>query len=65
MRAHFKHQSLKSFLMVEGILQFNEFEPLQLPFEDSKLHWDSNFQSGNPLGLCVFIPSHSLTFLGT
>jgi len=34
------------------------FLPLQLPFEESEIHWDSNSQSGSSLGS---VGVHSLT----
>ncbi len=39
----------KSFPMIYGTFQSNEFCPLQCLFEDSRIHWDSNSQSGSPL----------------
>jgi hypothetical protein len=37
---------------------------MQSLYENSGVHWDSNSQSGNPLRMCGFIPSHLPTLLG-
>ncbi len=58
MQAQFRHLSLKSFAMVFGTLQFNEFLPLQLPSKGLGVHRDSNSQSERPFG-SVWV--HSLT----
>jgi hypothetical protein len=50
MQVHFKHLCSKSFLMIQGTLQSNEFWPLKLISADSGVHWDSNSQNGSSLG---------------
>ncbi len=62
MRAHFRHPSSKRFSMKQKTFQFNGFWPLKLFFEDSKVHRDSNSQSGSSLGS---VEVHSLTFSHT
>jgi hypothetical protein len=59
MRAHFRPQCFKSFPMILGTSQSNEFQPLQSPSENSGVHWDSNSQSGSSFGSVGFIP-HTL-----
>jgi hypothetical protein len=58
MWAHFRHLSSKSFPMIYGTFQSNEFWPLQSLSEDSGVHWDSNSQSGSSLRS---VRIHSLT----
>jgi hypothetical protein len=59
MRAHFRHSRSKSFLMIQKTFQFNEFWPLQLPYKNWGVYWDSNSQSGSSFGSAGV---HSLTF---
>jgi hypothetical protein len=62
MQAHFKHFRSKRFPMIQGTLQSNEFWPLESLSKDSKVHWDSNSQSGSFLGS---VRVHSLTLFCT
>ncbi len=50
MWAHFRHLRPKSFPMIQRTFQSNGFWPLQSIFEDSRIHWDSNSQSGSSFG---------------
>jgi hypothetical protein len=59
MQTHFRHISLKSFPMVWGTLQCNEFWPLLSPSEDSRIHRNFNSQNGSSLRN---VGVHSLTF---
>jgi hypothetical protein len=59
---HFKHLSSKSFSMIWGILQSNEFRPLKSFSKNSGVHLDSNSQSGGPLGN-VEIHSFTLSYI--
>jgi hypothetical protein len=38
---------IKSFAMICGTFQSNEFWPFKLPWEDLQVHWDYNSQSGS------------------
>jgi hypothetical protein len=61
MQVHFKHLRSKSFPMIYGI-QSNGFWPLQLFFEDLRVHLNSNSQSESSLGS---VEVHSLTLSHT
>jgi hypothetical protein len=52
----FRHLCSKSFPMIEGTLW-----PLQLPFQDLGVHWDSIFESGSCLG-SVRVQSFTLSY---
>jgi len=49
----------RSFQCYKEIFNPMSFGPLLSPFEDSRVHWDSNSQNGNSLGS---VGVHSLTF---
>jgi hypothetical protein len=46
--------------MVQVSVQYNEFFPFKLLFENLGLHKDSNLQNGNPLGI-VWVQSFTLS----
>jgi hypothetical protein len=50
MRAHFRHLCSKNISMIYQTIQSNDFWPLQSPFENLKVHWNSNSQSGSSFG---------------
>jgi hypothetical protein len=58
MKTHFKHLRLNIFVMIQKTFQSNGFWPLQSPFENSGVHWDSNSQNGSSLRS---VKVHSLT----
>ncbi len=58
MQAYFKNLNFNSFSMIYKTLQFDGFWPLQLFPENSRIHQDSNSQSGNSLRS---VRVHSLT----
>jgi hypothetical protein len=63
-QAHFRYLSFKIFPLIEKTPQTIEFWPLQSPFENLGVHWDSNSPKWNSLRVWGFIPSHLLTLPG-
>ncbi len=63
MRTHFRHLHSKSFLMINGIIQSNEFWPLKSTSENLEIHQDSNSQSGNSLGSLGGVHSFTLSYI--